>query len=114
MKKPERMGPEIASSFRLLWYEVGDHLEAARLAVQREISAYPAPIPACDADFNALLEERARIGDELNAAHAASGALPSTQAGEVLEEFVRSSRCLSDDYKRNVLLQIATIRKAAA
>jgi hypothetical protein len=40
-------------------------LEAQRLRVQREITAYPAPIPACDAYFNHLLEQRAMICDEL-------------------------------------------------
>ena len=33
----------------------------ARVALNREIGAYPAPIPACDAQFNGLLEERRRL-----------------------------------------------------
>jgi chorismate mutase len=40
-------------------------LEAERLRIQREITSYPAPIPACDAHFNHLLEQRAMICDEL-------------------------------------------------
>jgi hypothetical protein len=37
--------------------------ELARVAA--EIRSYPAPIPACDAQYNHLLEERARISREL-------------------------------------------------
>ncbi len=36
-------------------------LRAAQVAINREIGAYPAPIPACDAHFNGLLEERRRL-----------------------------------------------------
>lgn len=45
--------------------ETRQQLEAERLRLQREITAYPAPIPACDAYFNSLLEQRARICDAL-------------------------------------------------
>jgi hypothetical protein len=40
-------------------------LECERLRVQTEIVSYPMPIPACDVYFNGLLEQRARICDEL-------------------------------------------------
>ena len=40
-------------------------LEAELDRVQAEIRKYPPPIPACDAYFNHLLEERGRISDEL-------------------------------------------------
>ena len=36
-------------------------LESRRLAVCDELSAHGAPVPACDADFNALLAERAEL-----------------------------------------------------
>ena len=40
-------------------------LERERLRVQEAILSYPAPIPACDVYFNDLLEQRARIGEQL-------------------------------------------------
>jgi hypothetical protein len=40
-------------------------LQAELECVQAEIRQYPMPIPACDAWFNHLLEERGRIADEL-------------------------------------------------
>ena len=42
-------------------------LMAARLEVAAEIAAYPTPISGCDAQFNHLLAERARIGASLAA-----------------------------------------------
>ncbi len=40
-------------------------LQAELEHVQAEIRKYPLPIPACDAYFNHLLEERGRIADEI-------------------------------------------------
>jgi hypothetical protein len=36
-------------------------LDARRRAVCDELGAYGTPVPACDADFNALLAERAEL-----------------------------------------------------
>ena len=36
-------------------------LESRRIAVCDELGAYATPVPACDADFNALLAERAEL-----------------------------------------------------
>ena len=46
----------------------GEHrrrLEQERARINREIRDYPAPIPACDEQFNHLLEERTRVAVEL-------------------------------------------------
>jgi hypothetical protein len=47
------------------WQALREALEAERLRVQEQIGAYPPPIPACDAYFNFLLEQRALLGEEL-------------------------------------------------
>jgi len=36
-------------------------LESRRLAICGELSSYGTPVPACDADFNTLLAERAEL-----------------------------------------------------
>ena len=41
------------------------HTDAARVRIHQEIAAYPAPIPACDAQFNYLLEQRSNISQQL-------------------------------------------------
>ena len=40
-------------------------LESKREAISRELCSIPPPVPACDVNFNRLLEERASIVDEL-------------------------------------------------
>lgn len=46
--------------------KIQTQLEQEKRRVNEEINNYPAPIPACDAQFNYLLEERARIFQELS------------------------------------------------
>jgi hypothetical protein len=43
-----------------------DHFENERQRINKEIRDYPTPIAGCDAQFNYLLEERARIAQELD------------------------------------------------
>ena len=38
-----------------------NQLEEAKIRVNKEIGNYPSPIPACDVQFNYLLEERSKI-----------------------------------------------------
>lgn len=40
-------------------------LEQKRHKIAEEIRAYPPPIPACDAQFNHLLEERSKLSREI-------------------------------------------------
>ena len=47
-------------------------LEERRRQLDEEIRGYPTPIPRCDAQFNHLYEERARIIAELEALAQAS------------------------------------------
>ena len=49
-----------------LWLEIKTSLEGKKNLINDEIRNYPPPIPACDAQFNYLLEERARLTAELN------------------------------------------------
>jgi hypothetical protein len=42
-----------------------EFLEKERQRIHEEIRGYPRPIPACDVQFNALLEERNAICAEL-------------------------------------------------
>jgi len=46
------------------------HLEASKRALDQEIGSYPTPIPRCDAQFNHLYDERARVSGELEAVRA--------------------------------------------
>jgi predicted nuclease with TOPRIM domain len=43
-----------------------DELETEKRRINEEIRNYPTPIAACDEQFNSLLEEQARIVQELD------------------------------------------------
>ena len=47
-----------------LWTMIHQRLENEMHRVRDEIRNYPAPIPACDAQFNYLLEERETLSSE--------------------------------------------------
>ena len=47
------------------WVALRRHLEGVSATVAAEIRGYPAPIPACDAQFNHLLEQRRLLSREL-------------------------------------------------
>jgi chorismate mutase len=57
-------------------------LRAQKDRIDAEISAYPRPITACDAQFNALLAERARLAEALERekAQSSSTATPLEKA----------------------------------
>ena len=86
------------------WQRVRKHLENRRRRIQQEIVSYPAPIPACDAHFNHLLEERAHVSEEISRLDEAAGRnVPPGEALRLVNEFVRASRYLDDAAKREVL-----------
>ncbi len=61
-------------------------------AVAAEIRAYPAPIPACDAQYDHLLERRAALAAaraRLDAAHESGAGTP--------EDFLASTPLLAED-----------------
>jgi hypothetical protein len=70
------------------WIDLRRCLLALMQEVGAEISAYPGPITACDAQFNHLLELRRMLPAELARLEAAT-ADPSASA----EDFIRSSPC---------------------
>jgi catechol 2,3-dioxygenase-like lactoylglutathione lyase family enzyme len=65
-------------------------LVAARAALDAEIRDYPTPIPRCDAQFNSLYEQRARIARELAAIGAATSERSSASYRKVVDDFVRA------------------------
>ncbi len=47
-----------------------DYLQHAKRLVDEQIRAYPKPIPRCDAQFNYLYEQRARLSEALEQVNA--------------------------------------------
>jgi hypothetical protein len=75
-------------STRSQWNALRLGLQALSQSVAQEISAYPRPITACDAQFNHLLELRRLLPVELQRLEAAS-----EDPGASVEDFIRSSPC---------------------
>ena len=77
--------------------EIETALRAEKERIGEEIRRYPHPIPACDAQFNYLIEQRDQIKQALNQLHAmtASGDVDV----ETLNKFVDKSTMLNDDVK---------------
>lgn len=83
--------------------EIRGHLENRRDRLCQEITNHPTPIPACDVHFNRLLEERARIFQELGRLEALR---QNTQARTHdiawINDFIKSSEALNDEALREL------------
>lgn len=71
-------------------------LEARREWINRELCTFPTPIPGCDVSFNRLLEERARVVDELQ--QLSRMGLRKEAAGELLA-YLRANTSLDEAAK---------------
>ena len=90
-----------------MWRSIYSDLENTRARIHGEITAYPAPIPACDADFNYLLEARAKILHEMDIARTAAGT-PGTfeQAAQAIKRFAAASNHVSEKTRRALGLEL--------
>ena len=86
-------------------------LERARNRVHERITHYPMPIPACDADYNCLLEERARITDALDRLQtdAANGAA-ITDSITRIEALILASAHVEAETKREIDMALRLCR----
>jgi hypothetical protein len=82
---------DAGSSTAQEWAALRRQLERLMREVGEEIRAYPAPIPACDAQFNRLLELRRLLPDELARLEAAAG-----RPGGSVAAFVGASTCRAE------------------
>jgi len=74
-----------------MWNEIKLHLEDRRRALAEEIRDYPTPIPRCDAQFNHLYEQQARLARELDRIGAPAEKKPGREDYiELIGQFVRS------------------------
>ena len=79
-------------SIKSAWRNIKYHLEKKRDRIYTEIKDYPPPIPACDQQFNFLLEERTRIAQVLNQIDKlAAESLSHSTPLQLLDQFIRSS-----------------------
>ena len=68
------------------------HLATAKGRVSEAIRNYPPPIPACDQQFNHLLEERHRLGAALRRLDAIKEQIfPARERLEAIQALIRES-----------------------
>jgi hypothetical protein len=85
------------------WNHIRDHIERKRAGVNHEIKNYPPPIPACDQQFNYLLEERGRIVRELARLDTyAEQSRTRVDAKSLIDEFISSSAYIDVAVKRAI------------
>jgi hypothetical protein len=85
------------------WTGIRACLEREKQQVYEEIRTYPRPIPACDQQFNALLEERARLARELERLDAACAeSLTRGDPFGLIEAFITSSGYIDADAARRI------------
>lgn len=78
---------QLASRWRIL----EEKLTAIKSQINRSIREYPPPIPACDDQFNYLLERRSAISRDLSRMTAARERSLQNNDVTILEEFIAGS-----------------------
>ena len=87
-----------ATSATLCWQEIHDQLQKKQQEIIDEIRTYPPPIPACDAQFNYLLEQRTAIQQELRRLTTQQQqSAAANDAQKLLAEFIHASPFLNED-----------------
>ena len=84
--------------------EIRDYLQQVKSWLEDEIRRYPTPIPRCDAQFNHLFEERARVNGALERIEAST----SGDSIELLAEFIRSPAYRDDAAEAELRARIDT------
>jgi hypothetical protein len=91
------------ASTNSVWTRIHRHLEAEMRRVREEIRTYPAPIPACDAQYNFLLEEREALTSELHRLRELMQGTDSSEDPSIsVDEFLNMTTHLDDAAKREI------------
>ena len=90
------------ATLRSLWKDIKRDLLRGKHLIDEEIRSYPTPIPRCDAQFNHLYEQQARLARELDRI----GALSEKSLGRgdcirLIEEFTASAPYTDDAVERD-------------
>lgn len=104
-----------SDSIEFVWKIIKEHLEKEKLRIYDEIRNYPPPIPACDAQFNHLLEERRRISQELaQLEQLARQDLTSEQHRQSIDQFIGSSSFVNHEAAREIRSRLKERRSGLA
>src|SRR5713226_9662079 len=94
---------EELAALKSLWKEIRDDLKRSKQVIGEEIRNYPTPIPRCDAQFNHLYEQQARLARELDRIAAlAEKSLKREDYIELIGRFIASAPYADDDAERQL------------
>src|SRR5712691_8876736 len=94
---------EELAALKSLWKEIRDDLRRSKQLIGEEIRSYPTPIPRCDAQFNHLYEQRARLARELDRIAAlAEKNLEREDYIGLIERFIASAPYADDAAERQL------------
>ena len=94
---------EMAAAGDAAWERIHGHLESEMRSVRNEIRRYPAPIPACDAQFNYLVEKREALVSEISRVRELmSNHAVSDPSKDSLESYLNASTCLTEAAKSEI------------
>jgi len=94
--------------------EIRLHLKDLRRTLAAEIRNYPTPIPRCDAQFNHLYEQQARLARDLDQIGAPAGKSPKrADAIELIRRFVASAPYMDDPAERQLRTRLEAELSAA-
>ena len=104
-----RARTEDLATLRSLWKDIKCDLLRGKHLIDEEIRSYPTPIPRCDAQFNHLYEQQARLARELDRI----GALDEKNLGRgdysrLIEEFIASAPYTDDSAERELRFRLKT------
>jgi len=86
------------SNLTMQWQDLITDLTTQRDKILNDIRNYPPPIPACDAQFNYLLEKRDRLTVELYRLQQ----LEHNLTGDTIADFVRQAEFISPDLREQL------------
>jgi len=90
-----------------LWKDVVAHLRKRKQALAEEIRSYPTPITRCDAQFNHLYEQQARLARELDRVAAAENAGCARRV-ETIAQFIASAPYSDEIAEREFRARVKT------
>ena len=97
-----------------LWREIKDELRRSKRVIGEEIRSYPTPIPRCDAQFNHLYEQQARLARELDRIAAlAEKSLKRGDYVELIERFIASAPYADDATEQRLRSRLKSELSAA-
>ena len=102
--------PTVAErSLAILQREIAEHLRGVRQRLAEEIRTYPTPITRCDAQFNHLYEQQARLARDIDRFGARGQEISS------IEQFITSAPYTDDpaerDFRSRVRAALAALGK---